>query len=293
MRKVLKKGEITLLLPEGEGGGLSGEVHLVRYDNQKYVVRRCETLKIARGYEAISKKFEKDGFLPKFLGRFGKDVLYEYIEGRDLKQKESKKVLYQLGQIAAYISKKKMKSKTYPRFFVQLKELLTGEYKVTVKEKERMRRNKIKMKRFKPAISKEQSEEITKVHNYLKKKLRPAIYFDANDIIPGNFRIDKKGKVYFVDIEAIRPRIKGFGIAKFFLKWGKKKWSKDVFKKGYSSVASLKYLTQEYLDFLYLNFIIQSMNYKYKIYGGKSSKNIFPDRLKEILERYQTVTSQT
>ena len=51
MKHLLEKGNVSLLLPEGEGGGLSEEVHLVQYDTQKYVVRRCETLKKAKIYE--------------------------------------------------------------------------------------------------------------------------------------------------------------------------------------------------------------------------------------------------
>ena len=75
MKHILKKGEITILLTDDEsGGGLSKEVHLIKYEDKKYVVRRCEDLATARRYEDISKKFEKYGFLPKFLGRFGKDV---------------------------------------------------------------------------------------------------------------------------------------------------------------------------------------------------------------------------
>ena len=55
MKHLLEKGNVSLLLPEGEGGGLSEEVHLVQYDTQKYVVRRCETLKKAKIYEEISR----------------------------------------------------------------------------------------------------------------------------------------------------------------------------------------------------------------------------------------------
>ncbi len=87
MKHILKEGEINLLLSES-GGGLSNEVHLIKHDGKNYIVRKCDSLKRARGYELISKKLERYGFLPKFLGRYGKDVLYEYVEGRDLREKD-------------------------------------------------------------------------------------------------------------------------------------------------------------------------------------------------------------
>jgi len=31
MKHLLKEGEISLLLPEGKGGGLSGEVHSIKH----------------------------------------------------------------------------------------------------------------------------------------------------------------------------------------------------------------------------------------------------------------------
>lgn len=72
MKHILKKGKISLLLPEGQGGGLSGEVHLVEHVDKKYVVRRCSDILIAKEYENISKRFAKYHFLPKFLGELEK-----------------------------------------------------------------------------------------------------------------------------------------------------------------------------------------------------------------------------
>jgi len=75
----LRKGNLKRLLPDDEesGGGLSREVHLLKYDNEKYVLRRCRDLKTAKSYEKLSKDFENWKIFPKFLGRSGKDVLFE------------------------------------------------------------------------------------------------------------------------------------------------------------------------------------------------------------------------
>lgn len=283
MKHILKKGEITLLMPDEEtGGGLSGEVHLVTYDNKKYVVRRCIKISIAKEYENISKRFRKYKFLPKFLGRFGKDVLFEYIEGRDLTKIESLKSLEQMGKIAGYINKVKIKGDVSTRFNKQLKELSTGGYKLTPKEQIKLKR--AKNKKFKVVLNGEQIKKIKRVYNLLKKKLNPTLALDINDVSPNNFRIDKRGKIYLVDIEGIKPRIKGFGFAKFFLKFGKTSQRKKAYLRGYKSVNSSGYLTEEYLDFIFINFYIQKILYNIKIFDKDYKKTL--KSLNQILEKY-------
>ena len=107
---------------------------------------------------------------------------------------------------------------------------------------------------------------------------------DANDITPSNFRLSKDGKVYFVDIEAIKPRIKGFGIAKFYIQWGKTSARRKAFDRGYSSIYSMKFLTQGYKDFIFLNFIIQEINYSIKIFRRDYSKQLI--MLDKLLKKY-------
>ncbi len=283
MKHILKEGQITLLLPDEEtGGGLSGEVHLVTYNNKKYVVRRCSKVSIAKRYEEISKKFGKYNFLPKFLGRFGKDVLFEYIEGRDLTKIESLNSLEQMGRIAGYINKIKIKGNVSKRFNQQLRELRTGVYRLTTKERIKLKR--VKNRKFKVFLQKEQVKKINKVYNLLKNKLNPSLALDINDVSPNNFRIDKNGKVYLVDIEGIKPRIKGFGFAKFYLKFGKTSKRRNAYLKGYNSVNSTKYLTEEYLDFIYINFFIQRILYNIKIFNKDYKKTL--KRLNKILEKY-------
>jgi thiamine kinase-like enzyme len=287
MKHILKKGKISLLLPDivEHGGGLSGEVHLVVYDSKKYVVRRCSNLSTAKRYEDISKKLGKYWFLPKFLGRYGKDVLYEYIEGRDLTKIESLKSLKQMGIIAGYINRIKVKNKVDSRFNKQLKQLASGGYVLTRKEKRKLKR--VKNKRFKVIFKKEKIREIRRVYNLLKKKVKPTIAMDINDVSPTNFRIDKKGRVYLVDIEGIKPRIKGFGFAKFYLKFGKTFKRKKAYEKGYNSVTSIKYLTKEYLDFIYINFFIQKILYNVKIFDRDYKTSL--KQLNTILREYKDI----
>ncbi|MBI2044401.1 hypothetical protein HYT24_03490, partial [Candidatus Pacearchaeota archaeon] len=67
MKYLLTKGEISELINDS-GGGLSGEVYLVKHKDKKYILRKCKNIQRAKKYEFVSSKFEKYGFLPKFLG---------------------------------------------------------------------------------------------------------------------------------------------------------------------------------------------------------------------------------
>ena len=87
---------------------------------------------------------------------------------------------------------------------------------------------------------------------------------DANDVYPENFRL-RKEKVYFVDIEAIKPLFRGHGIAKSFIKWFKTNKQREKFKEGYKSAASLNFLTKDYLQFLYLNYFMRSIAIKLRL----------------------------
>ncbi len=287
MKYIIKEGEISILLPEGEGGGLSGEVHLIKHEGKKYVVRRCKELKKAKQYEFISKKLGKYGFLPKFLGRYGKDVLYEYIEGRDLRKDEKLDVFRQLGAIAAKVNTVNSSYSHELRLDQQLKELVSGKYKTIGKAamrvwKNRMAGEKFDKRRVKALLSKDEGENIKRIYFYLKKKVKPKVTYESNDLSGGNFRLSK-GKVYFIDVEAIKPRWKGFGIAKCFTQWAKTPKKQQAFLKGYKSVSSVKFLNKNYMDFLYLNFYVQSLNYKVKV--GREY-NVELRRLKVLINKY-------
>jgi len=58
LKEMIHKGKISLLMPEGEGGALSGETHLLRFKEKKYVVRKCPNSKKTKMYISTSKKLE-------------------------------------------------------------------------------------------------------------------------------------------------------------------------------------------------------------------------------------------
>lgn len=261
MKKILKEGRITLLLPEGEGGGLTGETYLIEHNNKKYVLRKCETLSKAEYYEHLLKKFAKYNFFPKFFGRIGKNVMLEYIEGRDLKEKGEKiEYFKQIGKILGIINKFEFESRFENLFIKQLKELTSGKYAPSLKVQIARKKRDIHTKP-KKVLEELQAQKILKFFNSLKKSLNPSVVYECTDPMPSNFRL-RKNKIYLVDIDSIKPRYKGMGISKFFLEWGKTPLRRNKFTEGYKQNNSLSFFTHEYKKFMDLNFLIQKLNFQ-------------------------------
>lgn len=287
---LMKKSQISLLLPEDkiEGGGLSGEVHLLKYKNKKYVLRKAQNLKQAKYYEFISKKLEKFGFLPKFLGRYGKNVFYEYIEGRDFRKNEVAKKFEDLRRIAAYVNSLKTNKNPERHFMLLLKQLNTGKFQTTDKiERRKMLDKKFGIKRNiynKSLFSNKKTKNIKDIFVELKKDLKPETTLDVHGILPGNFRVTKNQKVYFVDIDAIKFSYRGFGIIICFDRFGKKKDKIKFFEKGYSSVSSFDFFTEKYEDFLSIYFLISKINVACQT--GKNYKDDIK-KLNGLLQKYK------
>ena len=234
MMRILKQAEITRTKL-----GDSGQTFLVKYKDKKFILRRCNNKKEADFYIQIYKKLNKYKFLPKIIERSKENILFEFIEGRNCRKSEGKKIIYQVGKICACINKIRFrKFDINKKAYYNLKTLLD-----------------------KNVINKEKFEKIKGLYNKLKRKIKPKAAIDSNDVYPENFRL-RRGKVYFIDIEAIKPRLKGQGIAKAFIRWFKTSKQKEEFKRGYNSVSSIKFLTEDYLRFCYLNFLLQTIGIK-------------------------------
>ena len=104
-------------------------------------------------------------------------------------------------------------------------------------------------------INKKQHNLIRIKYLEFEKKFKPKFGFDSGDITSDNFRLSR-GKVYFVDIEAVNKTLMGIGFAKAFLKWFKTDSQRKKFLRGYNSVTSSKFLTQDYLNFVYIYFLV-------------------------------------
>jgi len=282
MKHILKEGQFSPLLSEGGGGSLSGEVYLVKYGRDKYVVRRCSNLSKSKYYELISKKLEKYGFLPKFLGRFGKDVLYEFIEGRDLRKNEKSFIFEQLGEIGAFVNKQTTKSNPQFKFNKALRELISGKYAPSAKVLMRRKRSKIR-KKPKAVLSSKQANKIKQLYSYLLKKTKAKIRMDILDFVPGNFRL-RNGKVYLVDVESIKPAIKCMGVAKCFRVFCNTKKRKELFIKGYTNISSMDFLDETYLDLCHLLFAVQAIHFKVQV--NRDFKDDL-EKIETLLKKYK------
>jgi len=267
MKHILDKGEIKELVADSGSAGWSGETHLIRHEGKKYVLRRCKTTQKAKRYEEIYGKLGRYGFLPKLLGRIKKDVLFEYIQGRDLRGKETASIIRQVGKIEAYTNKLKIKGSVSTRFNNHIKESITGVFKVPGKK-------------VKPILKEEKGKRMKKLFNLLKKraKPKPILAWDANDIYNENYRV-RNGKVYLVDIEAIKTRIKGFGIGKAFNRWFNAERERKAFVNGYKSIAK-HFFNEEHMDLIYLNYFNQEINYRCIL--GAPYKPRYKKRLKQL-----------
>lgn len=281
--------KISALIPEG-GGGLSMEVSLVEEENgEKYVLRACSLREKAENYEFISNKLSKYKVLPKFIKREGNNVFYEYLQGRDLTHNENLEIFEEIGVICARINdiEHRQDVDINLHFNKQLDQLVTGRYQQFTAEEmiqKRARRPNEEHddKRIKALISKTEKEKIVKINNMLIVKIRPKVTWDAFDVSPANFRLSD-GKVYFVDIDAIKPKMAGMGMAKCFYGWAKTDAQRESFIKGYCSVLKSISFGEEYMDLLNLHFLIQALHDRAKL--GREYKGQF-EKLKEILKRY-------
>ncbi len=255
VKEVLSNGKVSKLK-----GGDSDETFLVRYGRNKFVLRIYKTNKEADYYSLIHKRLSRYKFLPKLCYKEKNRLLFEYIQGRDCKKSDALKVAYQVGRICAAINQLKI-SDIYGQKIYSFKHAI----------------NIINRHRF---FSEDDIIRLRKRYLELKSKANLKMAIDFDDVYAENFRI-RKGKVYLVDIEGFERKFKGAGVAKSFLRWFKTPKQRAKFKRGYESIASMKFLKDNTLQFLYLNFIIFNIIYRLKRQKEMNRKDV--NRLLTIL----------
>ena len=95
------------------------------------------------------------------------------------------------------------------------------------------------------------------------KKTKMKLGLDIGDSTSDNFRLSEAGKLYFVDIEAVKYHLIGMSITKAFYNWFKRPEEQSAFLEGYSSVHQLKYFTKDYQTLCLLIFLIQRIRFKH------------------------------
>ena len=239
--QLLKEGKLSLLRASG-GAGSTGEVHLVTLKRKKFVLRVCKDKASAKRQIRYYNKFKKYDFLPTLLDSSGRYLLFKYVEGRDVKYKgEDNRVIKKIGAICAIINKQKT--------HYDYKSNFETTHKIIVS---------------KHILPKSKIIAILKAYAQLSSKVKLVTSLDARDVTNDNFRVSKKGKVYFVDIEAIAPNVCGLGVAKAFSFWFKNIKEQTAFKKGYIAMNSDYIFTHDYLNFVMLLFLTDRIVYKFK-----------------------------
>ncbi|MFA5856330.1 MAG: hypothetical protein WC867_03165 [Candidatus Pacearchaeota archaeon] len=237
IKEILEFGEVKLLeCPKG-GGGMTKEVHLAILDNQKYILRRCNSSENLERYKKYSLALSNSGIIPTMYEIDGRDILYEFIEGRDLSY-EDKNQARKIGRMQAIVNQipNDIVKDVDGSFFNGAIYLV--ENKVISEEE------------FKTACH--------RYANYRPEKIE--IVSELTDSIPRNFRMDNNCDTYLVDIDAIWHLTKGRGFAKAYLKWFTCPDSRKEFLEGYKEVADPSFFTDEYKQFLYLSFIVAKMH---------------------------------
>lgn len=237
---ILEKGQIKSISLE-EGIGSTGEAHLALLDGAKYVLRICPDEETANKYLGYYKKFKRHGFFPRLLETRGKYMLFEFINGRMAKESEEPEFIFQVGKICALINKVRAKNdyQKSRKFYRKLEEIKT-----------------------KKIISDKLALKAEEVYRKLDERVFLKASLDAGDVTNDNFMVGLDNKVYFVDIEAIKPNIKGMGIAKAFSTWFKTTEAQKEFMRGYESISSMDFYTEDYAKMTTLIFFVQRIRFK-------------------------------
>ncbi|MBD3252614.1 hypothetical protein GF386_02695 [Candidatus Pacearchaeota archaeon] len=244
--ELLENADIELIVPEQ--GGLTKEVHSVRYRGREFILRICSNGN-ADAISFYSDFLSPRKILPRLLRRRGEYLLFEYLDGRDCNY-DNRNVAYEVGRISGEVTKIPCSvEKDFDEIFGKALDYLLSN----------------------GLIDDEKASRI--IEKYWKlRPAEPETRIELSDVIPGNFRLSS-GRLYLVDVDSIGPRMKGRCFSKAFLKWFKDRYSRERFKQGYDSVADPGFLTSDYLQYLYLRFAIGKARAWHKR-NGKQQKAI-------------------
>ena len=233
IKEILEYADISLI--DCPIGGMTKEVHLAQIDGKKYILRRGKTKENADRYEGYSRALEGRGITPKIFERDGNDILYEFLDGRDLTY-DDLDYAREIGRISGIVNEvPNSESPDIDFRFSKATTYLLSHGIITEEEKKK-------------------AEE--RYFQYRPDKL--IIASELTDVIPGNFRYSQ-GKIYLVDIDAIWPMTKGRGFAKAFVKWFRDDNSRERFLAGYNEVGDSSFFTPDYQQFVYLNFLVHKI----------------------------------
>ncbi|NQU79214.1 hypothetical protein HQ545_05605 [Candidatus Woesearchaeota archaeon] len=245
-RKQMRIKEIESLLSSSAWSGTAYKV--TAKDGKKYKLRYFKRLRTAWSIEKSAR--EHPDVFPKFYGREGRYLLFEWIEGPEL-SKLSLKTCKELGRIC-------------------------GEVHEVAEELPASKGRKIfagYVKKLKPFLDKKTLDKLMELYDEKISKIDCVVVKEISDMHSGNFKYNPKTKrLVMIDDEGITHRIKGVGMYKAFIKWMKAK-EKKAFLEGYNETHSSEYVTDEYHDFLTFWVIVKDLQNK-SIMGVDHTKQL-------------------
>jgi len=237
--EIIKKGICIPIIPES--GGDSREVHTLIHNNNKYILRKCGSQKTRDKYLETYKKFQKFDFLPRLLYIHGNNLLFEYIQGRDLLKTDAELTASKIGMITAITNS------------------FQGDIDININNKFYKAINYLFNQKI---INDNQKNKAVKIFENNKPK-KIEIITEIKDLAHHNFRIGRE--IFLVDIDAIQPHLKGIGIAKAFLKWFRKPKERELFLQGYNEINDSSFWTPQYQKFAYLIYLILKLEKWHKL----------------------------
>ncbi|MFH1063894.1 MAG: hypothetical protein V1729_02335 [Candidatus Woesearchaeota archaeon] len=213
---------------------ISGEAFKIRSAEGKfYKLRHCRWLRDAWRIQGNVKKLKH--IFPRFYGREGKYLLFEWLDAPDLKKLKEKGGLdeehfKELGRLCGEVHEfdEKGDSKKVRQFFDWC---INGLLKEGI-------------------IDKELHSRLTAIYEEKSKKFKKEVVLELYDLNLANLAVNPRtGKMVLIDEEGIKHKIKGFGMMNQFVTHFSKE-QKEAFMEGYESVHSAAYLDDSYKDFL-------------------------------------------
>jgi thiamine kinase-like enzyme len=234
-------------------GGDTGESYKIVTDKGTFKIRECRSLRRAKEIEKFAG--QASFLLPKFYGRFGNVLVFEFIRGRRLGKEEPMQTYYQLGKLHGRLNKISAKPR---RIWSRVLKYI--DYCVSSK-----------------LIGEEFASKLKKNFLRLKRKLQFKYVLDFTDFHPWNFMKNDSGRLYFVDEDGLIENVKGYGLAKpFNRRWFRKSKNREEFVKGYNSVNDFSYFTEDYELFvnIYFNVVKLARQHKKGIFNEKYLKTL-------------------
>jgi hypothetical protein len=247
MRKIriqepfIRTMRIKELLPLENTGAISGETfHIIAKDGKEYKLRYCDSLVKAWRVERSVNKLP--GLFPKFYGREGRYLMFEWLPGGTLTEDTPIKRYEELGILYGQIHELDEK----------------GDFKQARKQFDKI----VAYLLEKGIIEARTRDKIISLYDQKSTKVKHAVVLEYTDLHLGNVMVNPRtNRLVLIDEEGLNHKVKGLGMMKAFLKWFTKE-QHDAFMRGYGKAHDTSYFNQEYEDFIKFYFRVRDVYIK-------------------------------